>query len=60
MNLILPSGMSHGGKKRIDRLINEFGYKAIGFQATHMGDVYVAEKREKTQTGMKKEMFCYE
>ena len=40
----LPSGMTAGGQARLDRLINEFGYKPLGFVETKYGKVFLAEK----------------
>jgi hypothetical protein len=43
---VLPSGMSAGGMARLDRLVNELGYKSLTFEETKFGTVYVAEKKE--------------
>ena len=43
---VLPSGMTAGAQARLDRLVNEFGYKALGFVDTKYGKVYMAEKKE--------------
>lgn len=42
---VLPSGMTAGGMARLDKLVNEFGFTALGFVETKYGKVFLAEKR---------------
>ena len=46
---VLPSGMTAGGQTRLDRLVNEFGYTALGFVETKHGKVFLAEKKQQFQ-----------
>ena len=41
---VQPSGMTAGGMARLDRLINEHGYTALGTVETKHGKVFLAEK----------------
>ena len=46
---VLPSGMSGGGKVRLDNLISKYGYKPLGFVETKYGKVFLAERKDQYQ-----------
>ena len=46
---VLPSGMTAGGMARLDKLINEFGYTALGTVETKHGRVFLAERKQQYQ-----------
>lgn len=39
-----PSGMSNAGQERLDRIVVQGGYTAIGRVAHHLGDIFLAER----------------